>query len=59
MAKKLIPEKAKKASLKLENKLKNIQHCSLTCDGWTSAAGDSYMGKLHMYKLFKINNTTN
>ncbi len=41
---KLIPAKAKEAKLVLKELLKSAKHCSLTCDGWTSEAGDAYLG---------------
>lgn len=48
---KLIPAKADKARAILKEKLNLIEYCSLTCDGWTSDAGHSYLGKYCTYFL--------
>ena len=55
LSKKLIPAKATEARTILQNELNKIEHCSLTCDGWTSNGAHSYLGvTVHFVKEFSL-----
>ena len=51
----LIPAKAAAAKALLKSQLSNINHCSLTCDGWTSEGNNSYLGYFIYSNSVKLN----
>ena len=55
MSKSIIPSKAASAKAILKNKLRMVDYCSLTCDGWTSEGGHSYLGlTVHYIESFQL-----
>jgi hypothetical protein len=40
----IIPQRSKASKDQLRKLLDGVSHCSLTCDGWTSIASNSYLG---------------
>jgi len=55
LTKKLIPEKARQGKKELQILLDTVKYCSLTCDGWTSEAGQSYLGNFFKFDYQKFN----
>ncbi len=55
LTKKLIPEKARQGKKELQILLDTVKYCSLTCDGWTSEAGQSYLGNFCKFDYQKFN----
>ena len=51
---KIIPQQADSIKRRLKDSLQCIQHCGITCDGWTSKANNSYLGKLTSFLLLFV-----